>query len=253
LELKNFKSNLKQNRVSSIIFLATVIVALLTLTSVVFPALILRTLGGFEDNVGINPFEPGSLAYSFLITNFIIFGLMLLYYKKKLPTIITKSIKFIFNYEISSKIAFFVIVIIIGTYISATVGELFNGEFLPDFYIRSEARLVNYDFTTIGDWGVDKHFEYFLTSSSMHVFGNYKVIPFIASISLLVLTYFFTFEITQKRFAGIVAMVILLQSRIFLFFDTSAAYSNYWVVFYLLSLYLIYKKWQDVFSFALSY
>ena len=91
--------------------------------------------------------------------------------------------------------------------------------------------------------GLNKHFGFFLTTSSMHLFGNYKVIPFIASIALLVLTYFVTFEITQKRFAGIVAMLIVLQSGIFLFYDTAVVYPNFWIVFYLLSLYLVYKKW----------
>jgi len=90
LKVKNFKSKLKQNPVSWIVFLPTIIVVLLSLTPVLFPALILRSLGGFDDSVGIDPFELGSLAYSFLITNFIIFGLALLYYKNKLPQIITK-------------------------------------------------------------------------------------------------------------------------------------------------------------------
>jgi len=254
LEVKNFKSNLKQNPVSWIVFLATVIVVLLSLTSVVFPALILRTLGGFDDIAGIDPFEPGSLAYPFLITNFVIFGLMLLYYKKKLPTIITKSIRFIFNYEISSKLAFFVITIIIGTYIIFSVGELFNGQFLPDYHIRTKYFLENYDVTKIGGLGLTNHVMLFLTSSSMQLFGNYKVVPFIASITLLVLTYFFTLEISKKRFAGIIAMVIVLQSRIFWFFDTSVAYPNYWIVFYLLSLYLICKKWPlSPISYVLSF
>jgi len=38
--------------ISWIVFVPTVMVVLLSLTSVVFPALILRTLGGFDDNVG---------------------------------------------------------------------------------------------------------------------------------------------------------------------------------------------------------
>jgi len=243
LKVKNFKSKLKQNPVSWIVFLATIIVALLSLTSVLFPALILRSLGGFDDNVGIDPFEPGSMAYLFLITNFIFLALGLLYYKNKIPQIITKSIRFIFNFEISSKLAFFVIIIIIGAYIVVSVGELFNGEFLEDYHRRVEYFLETYDVTKIGGYGLFTHVYLGLTSLSMHLFGNYKVVPFIASIALLVLTYLFTFEITQKRFAGIIAMVIVLQSRIFLFFDTSVAYPNYWTVFYLLSLYLICKKW----------
>jgi len=76
----------------------------------------------------------------------------------------------------------------------------------------------------------------------MQLFDNYKIIPFIASIALLVLTYLFTAEISNKRFAGIVAMVIVLQSTIFLFYDTTVSYPNFWILFYLLSLYLILKK-----------
>jgi len=198
MDKKNVKSEHKTSLVSLIIFLITLVVVIFSLMSVVFPALMIRTLSVIDNNLGINPFEPGIWAYPLLITNFIIFGLMLLYYKKKLPTIITKSIKFICNYEISSKLAFFVIVIIIGIYITASVGELFNGRFLPDYYIRGESQLENYDFATIGNDTLDKHFGFFLTTSSMHLFGNYKVIPFIASIALLVLTYFFTLEITKK-------------------------------------------------------
>jgi len=243
MDIKNVRSEHKTSLVSLIIFLITLVVVIFSLMSVVFPALVMRTISVIDDNLGINPFELGTWAYPLLITNFIIFGLMLLYYKKKLPTIITKSIKFIFNFEISSKLAFFVIVIIIGTYIIFSVGELFNGRFLPDYYQRGESLFENYDFTKVGDVGLNKHFGLFLTTSSMHLFGNYKVIPFIASIALLVLTYFVTFEITQKRFAGIVAMLIVLQSGIFLFYDTAVVYPNFWIVFYLLSLYLVYKKW----------
>jgi len=253
LEVKKFGAREKSCLVNWLIFLPTLGFVLITLTSILFPAFLIRTVSVFEDNAGINPFETGIWTYPFLITNFIIFGVWFLYFEKRLPSPITKSINFIFNYEISSKLAFFVIIIIIGTYVTASVGELFNGQFLPDFYDRGESRLENYDVTRIGDWGLSKHFTLFLTSSSMQLFGNYKVIPFIASIALLVLTYFVTFEISKKRFAGIVAMLIVLQSGVFLFYDTTVAYPNYWIVFYLLSLYLVYKKWQDVFSFALLY
>jgi len=200
-------------------------------------------MGGFDDNVGIEPFEFGIWFYPLLITNFIILALGLLHFKNKLPHFITESLKFLFNFEISSKVAFLVIIVLIGVYITTSVSELFNGDFLPDYGLRAKAELENYDVTTIGEGRFDRHLGYFLTTSSMHIFGNYKVIPFISSISLLVLTYFVTFEISKKRFAGIVAFVILLQSNIFLFYDTTVVYPNYWIVFFLLSIYLVYKKW----------
>jgi hypothetical protein len=70
---------------------------------------------------------------------------------------------------------------------------------------------------------------------------------------LLILTYLVTVEISKKRFAGIVAMVIVLQSGIFLIYDTTITYANFWVVFYLFSIYMIYKKWPlSSFSYLLS-
>jgi len=82
---------------------------------------------------------------------------------------------------------------------------------------------------------------FFLKSSDL-IFDNDKVIPFLASIALLIVTYAFTTEIAKKRFAGIVAMVIVLQSGIFLIYDKSVSYPNFWILFYILSLYLIIKK-----------
>jgi len=77
----------------------------------------------------------------------------------------------------------------------------------------------------------------------MILFGNYAVIPFLASIALVIMVYFFTKQITNKRFAGLVAAIILLQSNVFLTFDTSVAYTNFWILFYLLSLYFMYNAW----------
>ena len=70
------------------------------------------------------------------------------------------------------------------------------------------------------------------------------MIPFLASIAMLLLTYFVTSKISNSRFAGIVAFIILLQSNLFLSYDTSATYENFWILFYLLSLYLMYRFWS---------
>jgi len=243
METKSTKSPFRKNIISWFMVIPTLAAVLLTTLSIVFPAFLIRSVSDIESKINIDPFEIGIWTVPFFISNIVIFSLLFLYYKQKLPSIITRPLASLFNYEISSKAAFFVILIIIGIYITASVDELFNGEFLPDFEFRAKERLENYDFSRIGDAGVTKHFQLLLTTSSMTLFGNYKIIPYLASISLPVLTYFVTFEITQKRFAGIVAMVILLQSGIFLFYDTSVVYPNYWILFYLLSLYLIYKKW----------
>jgi len=249
IKLKKFASKiessttLKTSFVTWAVFLSTLIVLLFTLTPAVFPALLLRTFGGFENSIGINPFEIGIFTYPFLITNFVVFSITVLYFKNKLWQPITKSIRLIFNFEISKKVAFFTIVILIGFYITFSIGELFDGKFQPDYQEHFKDWLENYSVTDFNKKTIGYHLSFFLETTSMQLFENYKVIPFIASIALLVLTYIVTVELSKKRFAGIVATVIVLQSYVFLWYDTSVSYPNFWILFYLLSLYLILKKW----------
>ena len=232
----------KTRIVSWAVFLVTLILVLISLIPVVFPALLLKTFGGFEDHIGINPFEIGIWAAPFLITNLVLLCLGIFYLKNILPKQIVNSIKFIFNFEVPSSVAFLVITILLGFYILSSVNELSDEFYLPDYNVRVKSWIENYSITEVGNWGLGNHLNIFLLSSSTEIFGNDKVIPYIASIALLLLTYLTTFEITKKRFAGIVALVIVLQSGIFLMYDTSVSYPNFWVVFYLLSIYLIYKK-----------
>jgi len=227
--------------VSWTVFLITLSVVLVAIITLLFPALVIRSLGGVEDYSGINPFETGIWTFPLLVTNLILLGIGILYFKNKLPKLISKSIKFIFDFEISAKVALLVILILIGVYITFSVDELFMEEQWPDF-TRVKPALETWevvDFTK----KFDLHVKYLLGNISMQVFGSYRVVPFIASIALLILTYAITTEISKKRFAGLLSMVIVLQSGTFLTYDTSITYSNFWVFFYVLSLYVIYKKW----------
>ena len=100
---------------------------------------------------------------------------------------------------------------------------------------------------------IEPHVKYSLLIISEKVFGDFRVIAFFASVALLITTYFITKEITKKRVPGILAMLLVLQSNTFLSYDTSATYSNFWILFYVLSLYLVLKKWQlSQFSFVLA-
>jgi len=247
LEFKKVESQFS-NLVTWTVFLITLVFVIITLTSAAFPNLLLTSFGGDAVHINIDPTEQGFWAYPLLMTNFVIFGLAILYFKKELPSKLTSSIKFIFNFEISAKIAFFVIVILVGLYILFSVGELFDGKFQADYNVRVKAWIENFSFTEFETkgfnapgWGDYLHIMFGVFS--INLFDNVKVIPFLASISLLVLTYFITLEITKKRFAGIVAFVILLQSGVFLHYDTGITYPNFWILLYLFSLYLIYKKW----------
>ena len=249
------KNKFKQNSkiVSWLVFLATLCVVLLSLTSVIFPALLLGDNSEIKYPVEINRFETGIWAYPLLIINVSFLVLGILYFKNKLPKHITKSIQFIFNFEVSKNIAFLVIIILLGFYIILSVDELFMEEPWEDFNRSAKPALEKWRFEDVTkkiDVAVMVHL---LGNISLQVFDSYRVIPFFSSVALLVLTYAITAEIAKKRFAGLVAMVIVLQSNNFFTYDSLITYSNFWVTFYVLSLYLIYVKWYvSPISFILS-
>jgi len=230
---------LKSRKVLSyLVFLLTVTITLISLTSVLFPALIPRLASSIGES-SVNPFEPGVWAPHLLAANIILLGIGILYYTKNLPDVVLKSIRFVLDFEVSSKIAFITIAILLALYIGFTVGELSTEEDWTD-YIGVKAQAEK---GIIENLVKNFNVKYSLLSFSLTILHNIRIIPFVVSISLLVITYFFTVKITKKRFAGLVSMVILLQSHIFLEYDTTAAYENSWTLLYVLSLYLIYKKW----------
>jgi len=182
----------KTGLVTWAMFLVTLVVVLVSLTPTIFPALLLRTFGDVENISGINPFEIGIWTWPFLVTNFALLAIGVLSIKDRLWKPITKAIRFILDFEISNKVAVLVISILIGLYISLSVGELLDDKYHPDFYHLFTPWLENYSpFDTEGT-PLFLHVQLFLVDSSMKIFGNYEVIPFIASIALLVLTYVFT-------------------------------------------------------------
>jgi len=75
----------------------------------------------------------------------------------------------------------------------------------------------------------------------MNVFENYTVIPFLASIILVIVTGLITIKISNKKFAGLIAMSFLLSSGLFRIYDTSIVYSNFWVLLYFLAIYAVLK------------
>ena len=232
-----------KNKVSYLVFAFTITIVGINFISVFFPALLVSVFVGSESQV--NPLEPGAWALPALVINIILLIFGMLYYTKKIPSVIQNTIQFILNFEVSRKISFVVIVIILGGYIAFTIQELSLDERSEwgDFN-RIAVVLGNFPF---GDGGKDDlrhlYVKNFLLYSSQNVFDNVKVVPFMGSIALLLVTYFFTARIANKRFAGLVAMVVLLQSFTFLRYDTSATYANFWTLFYLLSLYVIYNRW----------
>jgi len=239
---------IRPSPVSWIVFLFTISIVVLSLIPVVFPSLIVANFTQVNDlerfgisGKQIETYEAGPLAGVLFVTSGIVFALAILHFKSKLPQSISKAFQSIFDFEVSKKVAIISMIVILAIYVAASTNELSEEEQWED-YIGVKQRLEN--------WSPDQmirsfepHVNYFFISSSMILFGNYAVIPFLASIALVIIVYFFTKQITNKRFAGLVAAVILLQSNVFLTFDTSVAYTNFWILFYLLSLYFMYKAW----------
>ena len=220
---------------------------IISLFAIIFPGFFISIY--FPYNVEIVPFEPSiwlipvsSFSFVFLVLGFV-------YYKRKLPVQVYKCIQFILNFEISKRITVILGIIIFVFYIGFSVNELSineEGQF-PDYNIL-KAALQIWPSTESDDIYVQiqnyHHVRMVLLGTSLEIFQNIKILPFVASISLLIVTFFLTYQISHKRFSGIVALLIILQSHTFLFFDTVAVFENFWILFFLISLYLINRKWQ---------
>jgi len=248
--MKNKEKIKNQTSIASLlVFLFTISIVIISLTSVIFPALIISN-NSFTDELkqfGISVFEihplvTGPLAAPLVITNLIILIISVIFWKKRMPSFFNELIKFIFNFEVTKKTAVIILGILLVFYIFSNIDELATEEVWED-YLDVKNRAERWSIQgAIENFDVPVRF--FLLSSSLSLFDNIRILPFLASISLLLLTYFITVQISKKRFAGIVAFAILLQSHVFLSYDTTATYENFWIMFYLISLFLIYKFWQ---------
>ena len=240
-------TDLQSNRIVIPIFIATIIVIFLIYIPIVFPALFSSLVGSYSDTIN-NPFEFGHQAFILIISNIIILGFGFAYYKQKLPTQLQNIIERVRSFEISKKTTIIVFIIIMGIYIGLSAPELFLDEALQwDDYIVLETALELWpdgesDNPYVQEQN-DRYVRMFLLDTSLNTFQNIKFLPFIASIAVVFFTYLLTTQICQKRFAGIISMIVLLQSSIFLKYDTIAVYENFWVLFYLISLYVLKKGW----------
>ncbi|MCH7968964.1 MAG: hypothetical protein IH841_06965 [Thaumarchaeota archaeon] len=222
---------------------------LVIILSVLFPALLVVSVSPYQGDIPINPFELGVWALPFLVVNSVLLILCVLHFTKRLPQIVEKTIRKILDFELSKPTALIIMLILISYHVGSTVQELQEVEFWGDFPgVKNAAE--NWSFQ---DGKGIANFRYFLLNLSINIFDNIRVMPFFFSIALLILTYFITVKISQKRFSGILAVIVILQSSLFLEYDTTATYDNVWIVLYLVSLYTIYKKWYlSPFAFIFS-
>jgi len=241
-------SDLENNqKVSYVVFFATLIVVLLTLTPVIFPALYSSVFGMFTEN--LNAFELGHQSIFLIVSNVVIFGFGIAYYKKKIPSLAQDVVEKIRTFEISKRVAIISLAVILCVYIGLSAPELFldEGEAWNDYNAVLLPALEIWPFGQTDDVYIqeqnDRYVRMFLLDVSLDIFQNIKLLPFVASILIVVFTYLITVQFCQKRFAGIIAVIVLLQSYTFLKYDTVAVYENFWVLFFLISLYVIEKKW----------
>ncbi len=113
-------------KVSYAVFFCTLVVVLLTLTPVIFPALFSSFFGMFTEN--LNPFELGYQSIFLIVSNVVIFGFGIAYYKKKIPSLVSNGIEKIRTFEIPKKITIISLVIILVVYIGLSTPELFINE-----------------------------------------------------------------------------------------------------------------------------
>ena len=230
----------------NIVFLFALIMVGISLLSVLFPALLIHEFGDMSTDK-YNPFEIGNNAILLIISNTIIFLIIFLYKKNKFYNLIIKINK-IRNFDLSKKLFVILGIVILTTYIIITASELSIDESVQfsDYQILISG-LETFPVTDSGDMIVDEQNSRFvrmiLLGFSQDVLNNIKVVPFISSITLIVIAGMTAIQISQRRIAGLVTMIILLQGYTFLEYDTIAVYENLWVTFFLLSIYSIHKKW----------
>jgi hypothetical protein len=171
---------------------------------------------------------------------------------KRVPRLIDISNK-IHNFEISKRVTIIAIVSVLGMYSILMIPDLgkispydaeyqWNESYYAKFKAGIEPSAISFRPVT---------FTLFYISDLL--FHNLKAVPFITSIGIMILTYGITFHITKKRFSGILAVIVLTQSPSFLNYATITSYPNFWIFFYFLSLYLMFKNWgAAVVSFSLS-
>ena len=85
-------------KASYAVFFCTLVVVLFTLTPVIFPALYSSSFGMFAEN--LNPFELGYQSTFLIVSNVVILGFGIAYYKNKIPSLVHNVVEKIRIFEI---------------------------------------------------------------------------------------------------------------------------------------------------------
>jgi len=229
-----------------IVFPFALVMVGITLLSVIFPALLLHEFGHISTD-RYDAFEIGNNAILLVGSNIILLSLGFLYKKNKFSSF-SLLVNKIQNFEISKKQSLIAGIVILVAYAAFSIPELSIDEStqFPDYQILISG-LETFPVTDSGDMISDEQNSRFvrmiLLGFSEDYLNNIKIIPFISSIILIVIAGLVATQISCRKVAGLITMIVLIQGYTFLEYDTIAVYENLWVTFFLLSIYSINKRW----------
>lgn len=135
------------------------------------------------------------------------------------------------------RLVFFILIL---TYIAFQVNDIFVNEHneWDEFYITPYI-----DSCTLFDLPQERAvLKFYQFCASNIIFGTPKMIPFIVSIGVLVLSFLITNRITKSQYAGLFTIAIITWSDIFRHGSTTMSFSMEWVFFLLISMYLMFSR-----------
>ena len=231
----------------SIVFIFALVMVGISLLSVLFPALILANFGSITTSA-YDAFETGNNASLVIIGNIVLLSIGLIYKKNKILNF-SSFVNKIRDFDISKKYSIIIGIVILIVYVIITSPELSIDENTQwaDYQILVSA-LETFPKTDSGNQIEDEQNSRFvrmiLLGFSQDYLNNIKILPLVSSIILIIMVGLISTEISQTRIAGLIGMLVLIQGYTFLEYDTIAVYENFWVTFFLISIYMIHKKWQ---------
>ena len=203
------------------VFLFTLGIIGISIISISFPALIISTTYDFP--LEIDPFETSPWFFPIIISIITLLTIGFLYLTKKLPRVIYTPIEFILNFEISKKVAVILGIVILSIYVGLSIPELLIDEAdqWSDYSILATALEIWPSTDSMSVYVKEQNTRYVrmvLLDFSQEFLDNIKILPFVASILTVVFTALIAIQLSKKRLAGIIAMIILLQRYYFCFF-----------------------------------
>lgn len=226
--------------VSKTVFIFALGISCFSFIPVMFPKLLLNLVNDY--GMSSDAYELGSNAVpSIIFITLFLIPLLFFRYRKSLR--LSNFLELLSKFDTSKRTTMIILGTIFTVYIYFTWDELFGDEsILQDYYsVIAGVRNLQLVDPDTGHWNFF-FFRYVLLKISNDILGNIRFLPFISSCVLLFFTYLFTKEISKKRFTGIIAVIVLLQSNLFLLFDSTSTYETFWITFYLISVYLILKR-----------